>query len=660
MDIVTAANTEATAELSLDHITEQTPMGANLLPSGIGATFKLWAPSARNVDLLWQYSKTDNHQWQPEKRAALKRIGNVWAGFVPRLTSGARYMFYVVGPEDGTEGLKRDPFARDLSDDPMWPNCQCLLYNPTAFPWHDTAWKPPAFHELSIYQLHIGTWRIPSGRHHGTFLDIIDQLPYLKSLHINAIQPLPVVEFPTMFSLGYNGLDYFSPETDYGIHNDDPELPYYLNRINQLLQGMDPNYNPYELQDIKGTANQFRMMVDMCHVFGIAVLMDVVYNHAGGGFDSKSIYFLDRQPYGDLNDSLYFTDRGWAGGLVFAYWKDEVKQFLIENALYYLQECHCDGFRYDEVSVIKNEGGEHGWRFCQYITDTCHHVKPEAIHIAEHWPVEQATVTQTQQGGAGFDATQNDGLRDSVRHAIAQAAAGASSFVDMASIALNIQSPVLSDSWRAVQCVENHDIVYKGREARIAALSDSSNSRSWYARSRSRVAMGLSATAMGISHLFMGQEILEDKPWSDKPGDVFSIWWQGLEQDKSMADFLTFSQALYKVRTQQAALRASGLNVFHVHNDNRIIAFHRWVEGEGKDVVVVASLNESTFWDYELGFPKQGYWQEVFNSDYYDHYPNPMIAGNNGGVNVNGRPLHGLCGSAHIVIPANSVVIFAG
>ena len=161
----------------------------------------------------------------------------------------------------------------------------------------------------------------------------------------------------------------------------------------------------------------------------------MVYNHAGGDFGDKSIYFFDRSPYGNQNDSLYFTDHGWAGGLVFAYWNDHVKQFLINNAKFYLTEYHCDGFRYDEVSVIKNEGGEHGWLFCKYVTDTCHYLKPEAIHIAECWPVQEAIVRSTAQNGAGFDATQNDGLRDAVRRAVSQASQGASAFVDLDRVA---------------------------------------------------------------------------------------------------------------------------------------------------------------------------------------------------------------------------------
>ena len=471
---------------------------------------------------------------------------------------------------------------------------------------------------------------------------------------------MPVVEFPGIFSLGYNGVDYFSPETDYGVKDTDPALNSYLQSINQKLLSINSDFKPYRLQDIQGTANQLKVMIDMCHVYGIAVLLDVVYNHAGGDFGDKSIYFFDRKPYGNQNDSLYFTDHGWAGGLVFAYWNDNVKQFLIDNAKFYLTEYHCDGFRYDEVSVIKNEGGEHGWLFCQYVTDTCRYVKPEAINIAECWPVQEATVLPTGQNGAGFDATLNDGLRDAVRSAISQASQGASAFVDMARIAREIASPVLSDNWRAVQCTENHDIVRQDRGWRIPRIADSSNSHSWYARSRSRVALGLTLTAAGIPHIFMGQEFLEDKQWHDQPHDSFQIWWDGLNQGiKPMVDFLRFTRDIITARKRLQGLRSSGINVFHAHNDNRVLAFHRWVPGDGHDVVIVASLNESTHYGYEIGFPLGGYWRETFNSDVYDNWVNPWMVGNGGGIDATGRGVHGLPCSARITIPANSILIFA-
>jgi len=620
---------------SLDHIAGgNIPMGGNLLRGGEGATFRVWAPAARAVSVLWDYSQTAEGIWRNKQTARLQPTGGgFWAGFIPGLTAGERYMYFVSGPEGGTEGLKRDPYARDLTDNPMWPDCQCLLVAPEAFPWHDQGFRTPPFHELVIYQLHLGVWYIPPGRNNGVFLDVVEKLPYLRRLGINAIQPLPIVEFSGMFSLGYNGVDYFSPETDYGVRDADPALTAYLASINQKLLAVNPDFTPYLLKDIQGSANQLKVMIDLCHVYGIAVLLDVVYNHAGGNFGDKSIYFFDRRPNGNSNNSLYFTDQGWAGGLVFAFWNDHVKQFLIDNAKFFLTEYHCDGFRYDEVSVIKNEGGAHGWRFCQDITDTCRFIKPEAIQIAECWPVQEAIVRSTAQNGAGFDAAQNDGLREAIRNAINQASQGKTARVDMESIAREIASPVFNDTWRAVQCTENHDIVRAGRGRRVPQIADGANSHSWYARSRSRVSMGLTLTAAGIPPLFMGQEFLEDKQWNDQPNSPYQIWWDGLNQgNKPMVDFLRFTRELIATRQRLPGLQGSGINIFHAHNDNRILAFHRWVPGQGRDVVVITSLNESTYFDYAIGFPLNGYWKEAFNSDVYDNWVNPWGIGNEGGI----------------------------
>ena len=184
-----------------------------------------------------------------------------------------------------------------------------------------------------------------------------------------------------------------------------------------------------------------------------------------------------------------------------------------------------------------------------------------------------------------------------------------------------------SARWTVFQCIENHDLLDfnhtgRDRQPRIAALADPTNARSWYARSRAKVATGLLLTAPGVPMIFMGQEFLEDKYWTDWPGrPELLIWWEGLEgKDKHMSDQHRFTRDLMWLRRKHPALRGEGLNVFHVHNDNRVIAFHRWVPGVGRDVVVVASLNESTFYNrgYRIGFPGGGHWHEVFNSDIYD------------------------------------------
>jgi 1,4-alpha-glucan branching enzyme len=483
---------------------------------------------------------------------------------------------------------------------------------------------------------------------------VLDRLEYLVDLGINAIEPLPIVEFPSETSEGYNGTDYYSPEMEYTVPPG-PGLIRYFDRVNQLLAAR--GLGPVPPGTLDSQVNQLKALVDVFHVHGIAVLLDVVYNHAGGTLDDNSIYYFDRQPAGDDNRSLYFTDKGYVGGKIFAYWNVGVRQFLIDNAAFYVQEYHVDGFRYDEVTVIDQNGG---WGFCQNLTDTLHFVDPQTIHIAEYWNSDQSWVIRpTQSGGAGFDAVWAPGLRDSVRGAIAESANGAGAAVHLDPIRDGLYPPAaFPAAWRSVQCVENHDVVFSGNGPRVAKLSDSNNARSWYARSRSRVATGLILTAPGIPLLFMGQEFLEDKQWSDSESDLL-IYWEGLNTDKAMQDHLRFCHELIALRKQQPALRGEAVNVFHVHEANRVIAFQRWVVGAGHDLVVAASLNESTYWSYGLGFPVGGRWHEVFNSGVYDNWVNPIVVGNGSGVDANGPPMHGLPCSANLVIPTNGIVVFA-
>jgi 1,4-alpha-glucan branching enzyme len=269
----------------------------------------------------------------------------------------------------------------------------------------------------------------------------------------------------------------------------------------------------------------------------------------------------------------------------------------------------------------------------------------------------------------GFDAGYNDGLRNAIRGVIGQSATGSGARINLDGLSAALLRPAyFPASWKAFQCIENHDLIDAGhqgadRQPRIPALADGSNSRSWYARSRSRVATGLLLTAPGIPMIFMGQEFLEDKPWTDNPHAAnLMIWWAGLEGlDKNMSDHQRFTRDLIWLRRNHPALRGEAINVFHVHNENRVIAFHRWLEGIGGDVVVVASLNENTFYDYSyvLGFPGDGHWNEVFNSDIYDNFFNPNSQGNYGGIFAKGPGMHNLPSSAGITIPANSILVFA-
>jgi 1,4-alpha-glucan branching enzyme len=648
---------------SQTHINAATPMGANLEEAG--ATFRAWAPGAIDVYVITSDLPASREPgWVPrESDRLLRRDDGTWAGFVPDLTDGSPYRFYVVG--EGSSGFKRDPWARELGTQPAFPDCDCLIRASDTYPWHDSGFRPAPFHELVIYQLHVGAFFGVDAQGHdkresvAKFLDVITRIPYLRDLGVRAVQLLPIQEFPYDNSLGYNNTDFFSPEMAYQVE-DSAELNRYLGEVNVLLaeQGMPP-VTPEQLAP---GPNQLKALIDLLHLNGIAVIFDLVYNHAGGGFDDQSLFFFDRKTNGNNNNSLYFTDQGWAGGLIFAYWNDGVRDFLIQNAKFFLSEYHVDGARYDEVSVIDNHGG---WFFCQDLTSSFRFVKPNAIQIAEYWNPSRELAVKAPPQGMGFDAALADGLRDSLREALAQASKGQDAFVNLDPIRDRLYAPYgFNDAWRAVNCLENHDIVYANREPnelkpRVAKLADPSNSRSWYGRSRARFATSMLLTAPGVPMLFMGQEILEDKNWSDNPEHFKNtlIWWDGLAADAVMRDFLQFVKELLRVRGDHQALSGPNVNAFHVNNSARVIAFHRWLEGSGDDVVVVGTLSEGNLYNYELGLPQPGVWQEVFNSDFFESSPGHQTTGNGGQVVANGRPLHGFATSAQITIPANGVVV---
>jgi 1,4-alpha-glucan branching enzyme len=675
-------------------------MGANLVLATGGATFRAWAPRATAVYVNGVFGGIERVGVDPDLLMARDDIG-YWSGFLAEAAEGDTYGFYVVG--QGSTGYKRDPYARELANDPAlpFPVCLSVIRSATAYPWHDAGFRTPDFSDMVIYQLHIGTYAPAAPGWAGTFLDVITKIEYLLALGVNVVQPLPIYEMEDSPSqgypgLGYQGSDLYSPALDYAVYHAD-SLAEYLTTINRLLAAK--GFAPMTLRDITPGYAQLKAMVDLLHVYDIAVAFDVVHNHAGGWGqtytvptlvspdgvlhgDDSSLYFWDRaqtSPNGsyDNNQSLYFTDQGFVGGLSFALWNADVRGFLRNNTRYHVQELHADGFRYDEISELLAMNHESGWEYCKEGSTAVRGDNPRVLQNAEYWPGEFGTpasllVEPIGAGGLGFDTVQHDGLRQAIRTAVGQAAMGTNAYVGMSGIAMSLWPTGFAHAWQTVPCVENHDIVKLGEQPRIPALADGSNARSWYARSRSRVATALLLTAPGIPQLFMGQEFLEDKQWCPDPRTAdHLIWWDGLAEDATgkatdpnMADHLRFTQDAIRLRNSHPALRAEGLNVFYTSDADRVIAFQRWVEGSGQDVVIVASLNESTWWNYQLGFPSAGRWIEVFNSDAYDSCDangvsvNPQVAGNAGGITADGPPMHGLPASAVVVIPANGIVVF--
>jgi 1,4-alpha-glucan branching enzyme len=644
---------------SQNHIGPHTPMGAKLIDGG--ATFRVWAPHAEAVHIALGESDT----YQPDDGDLLIKNPHTghWTGFVPGVMDGGRYRFWIKGPNDS--GLKRDPRAREVEPGP--PPRACVVRDDSSYPWHDQWYRPPPFNDLIVYQLHIG--RFYARDAHGAdrrvgrvakLLDVLDRVRYLRDLGVNAIQPLPLIAFEMPFSLGYNPTDLYAMEEDYAVPAE--ELDAYVDKVNDLLRAC--GVETLTREQLGSHVNQLKAFVDVCHLHGLAVIPDVVYNHAGGNFDRESIDYFDFPANPGNTNNLYFQAAGEAGGRVFAFERPDVAAFLIDNAKMFLTDYHCDGMRFDHVQVIERNGG---WDFCRHMTDTLRFVKPEAVLIVEYWGDDRAKATRRPPNdGMGFDIGYEDAVRDGVRRVVGEASGGPWSHVSMGRLADELQHRRGERyGWQAYNSIENHDLLWIGAQhpqPRIAQLADPSNSRSWHACSRTRVATGLLVTTRGTPMLFMGQEFLQDRLWSDDPRNATElIWWDGQERDPHMRAFHRFTQDLLWLRRRHPALRAEPLAVYYADDYNRVLAFHRWVPWAGRDVVVVACLREWAFRDasFPLGFPQPGVWHEVFNSDAYDSYGTDDIVGNAGIIDVTGGPRHGLAHSANISIPANGLVAFA-
>jgi 1,4-alpha-glucan branching enzyme len=337
------STTEKESEMSITSIPAgiEAELGGHL--ANQGATFRIWAPNAREVYLIW--GNQDRAQ-RPTTEWQLERQGEHFVGFVAPAQDGDLYRYWIVGP-DG-EGPKRDPHARELE----WrgyPNCDGILRDPTAYPWASSdRYRRPKPHELVLYQLHVGTFFYQDSAGNdlrrtqvGRFLDVLDRFEHLRQLNISGVQLLPIVEWQTSRSLGYNGTDLFSPEMDHFVPKN--ELGRYVDLLNRLrAEAGAPALAPALLES---GVNQLKALIDLFHLYDIAVFFDVVYNHAGGNFDDQSIRLIDYHATRSNPHGPYFQNAGWAGGIVFDYEAQGVRRFLIENAVAMSEEYQSDGHR---------------------------------------------------------------------------------------------------------------------------------------------------------------------------------------------------------------------------------------------------------------------------------------------------------------------------
>ncbi|HEX3176735.1 MAG TPA: malto-oligosyltrehalose trehalohydrolase [Methylomirabilota bacterium] len=325
------------------------PIGAEL--RGAATEFRVWAPRARSVDVVSQYG---------DVTPLLAEERGYFCGTAP-LREGDRYRYRLDGGE-----LYPDPASRRQPEGPHGPS---EVVNPDAFRWTDGGWRGVTRRGQVIYEMHVGTFT-----REGTWASAARQLAELARFGITVIEMMPVADFPGHFGWGYDGVALFAPTRLYGAPDD------------------------------------LRAFVDRAHGVGIAVILDVVYNHLGPDGNYLGAYSPD-----------YFTDRyvnEWGEAVNFDGPDAEpVREFFASNAAYWIDEFHMDGLRFDATQQIFDASPEH------ILADMARRARAAApdrrvFLVAENEPQEARVVRPPERGGFGFDAMWNDDFHHTARVAL--------------------------------------------------------------------------------------------------------------------------------------------------------------------------------------------------------------------------------------------------
>ncbi len=551
--------------------------GSKSLPGG--AAFRVWAPFASSVFVAGSFNGWD------ASSLPLSSEGN---GYWSRDVNGAgvddEYKFVIVNRDDGKVRWKNDPYARSLTN-----STGNSIIAATDYVWRCAGYSTPAWNELVIYELHVGSFLFdPSTRSgRGNFETVIGKLDYLAELGINAIQLMPSDEFPGDVSWGYNPAFIFAIEESYG------------------------------------GPNGLRRLVDAAHLRGIAIIYDVVYNHFGP-FD-LDLWQFDGWSEGGFGGIYFYNDwprrnTPW-GDTRPDYGRPEVRQYIRDNALRWLEQRECDGLRWDATGWIRNVRGQNndpagdiadGWALMRRINAEIHARQPWKISIAEDMQDNEWLTRGTDLGGAGFSAQWAAGFMHALRNALIEPDDARR---DMDALARLIEQRFNGDAFQRVLYTESHDeVAQSAGQARVPELIWPAHAESFYSQKRSTLGAALIFTAPGIPMIFMGQELLAGGSWSD----ARELDWSNAQR---FAGIRTLYRDLIRLRRDwygcTRGLKGHNVHVYHVNRRDKVIAFHRLDRsGPRDDVIVLLNFANIGYDAYRIGVPREGRWRVRFNSDW--------------------------------------------
>ncbi|MBG6217981.1 1,4-alpha-glucan branching enzyme [Arthrobacter sp. CAN_A6] len=570
-----------------------------------GVSFAVWAPSAQAIRV-----KADFNGWDGTVNA-MRALGSsgIWELFVPGAGAGSCYKFEILG-SDGQWREKADPMARGTEVPPLTGS----RVVESRYQFEDSAWMEtraatdPHNGPMSVYEVHLGSWRVGLG-----YRELAEQLvEYVSWQGFTHIELMPVAEHPFGGSWGYQVTSYFAPTSRFGSPDD------------------------------------FKYLVDKLHQAGIGVIMDWVPAHfpkdewALAKFDGGTLY--------EHGDPFLGEHQDW-GTLIFDFGRREVRNFLVANALYWLEEFHIDGLRVDAVASMlyldySREEGQ--WRpnkfggrenleaisFLQEVNATAYKRAPGIVMIAEESTAFDGVTRPTSSGGLGFGIKWNMGwMHDSLEYIAEEPINrvhhhGKATFSMVYAYTENFLLPI------------SHDEVVHGKGSLLRKMPGDR----WQQLANVRAYLAFQWAHPGKQLIFMGSEFAQESEWAEQHG---LDWWlcdtpphKGVQElVRSLNSVYRETPALYARDNEPAGFQWIDEN----DGEHNTLSFIRW-DHQGNPLVCIANFAGGPHEGFRVGLPWAGEWTEALNTD-SEQYGGSGV-GNQGVVTAvegahNGQPAYG-------------------
>ncbi|MBD3258344.1 1,4-alpha-glucan branching protein GlgB [candidate division GN15 bacterium] len=591
-----------------------------------GVHFAVWAPNARSVAVMGDFNGWNRSSHQ----LAVRWDGSgVWEGFVPGLNTGSIYKYFVRSNHNNWAGDKGDPFAFHWETPPKTGSIVWSL----DYTWNDQTWmRNRAEHNKldapwSVYEVHLGSWRrIPEdGNRSLSYRELAPKLAqYVSDMGFTHVEFLPVTEHPFFGSWGYQSTGYFAPTSRYGTPQD---LMY---------------------------------LIDYLHQNGIGVILDIVPSHFPS--DQHGLVYFDGTHLYEHQDPRKGFHPDWKS-YIFNYGRNEVRNFLISSALFWLDKYHIDGLRVDGVAsmLYLDYSREHGeWvanefggrenveaiSFLRRMNEVVYEKYPDVQTIAEEstaWPMVSRPV---YVGGLGFGMKWNMGwMHDTLEFFTKEP-------IHRKYHHNNLTFSLLYAFTENFKLPLSHDEVVHGKGSLIGKMSGDH----WQKRANLRLLLGYMWTHPGKNLLFMGGEIGQWQEWNHEG----SVQWDLLEYDdhlgikrwvKDLNHYYRSTPALF-----EADFQAQGFDWVDCNDvESSVLSFLRAGKNGRPTVLVAANFTPVPRAPYRIGVPFPGHWKEVLNSDAQEY--GGSGCGNLGGVNADDEPLHGLPHSVRLSLPPLGLVV---